>query len=150
MFRSFSTRCASALLLALFLNPAAAAIARPHATPTPVATPTPPPEDPLVTKIARREFVAWQSGNVDLTRYAGPAKAEITADKLALTSKGLAALGALESIDYIEPVLFDNEPAGARAFMYKVTCSEGVVYEQLVLDAQGKVAGIVFRDRMPS
>ena len=149
LFRSFSTSFTALAVAALVVTGTGAAVAKPHATPTPTATPSVPPEDPAVTRIVRREFVGWQSGSVDLTHYAGTAKDKITPDKVAATSKNLALLGALQRVDYLEPVAFDTEPEGTRAFLYRMTCSDGVVYEQLVLDPSGKIAGIVFRDKMP-
>ncbi|MDP9111332.1 MAG: hypothetical protein M3M96_06850 [Candidatus Eremiobacteraeota bacterium] len=144
-----STRLAVGFLAALVLAGGIPAHAKPRPTPTPTATPSPPPEDPAITKVVRREFVAWESGNVDLGRYSDAAKAQITPEKIATTSKNLALLGALQKVEYIEPVAFENEPAGTRAFIYKMTCSDGIVFEQIVLDAQSKVTGIVFRDKLP-
>ncbi|MEO9171419.1 MAG: hypothetical protein ABI282_00170, partial [Candidatus Baltobacteraceae bacterium] len=91
----------------------------------------------------------WQAGSVDLTRYSTIASKQITPDKIATTSKGLAQLGALVSVEYLEPVGFDDQPVGTKGYLYRMVCSNGVVYEQLVLDAAGKVTGIVFRDKMP-
>ncbi len=138
----------AALALALLFC-GGTAIAKPNPTPSSAATPSLPPEDPGVTKVVRREFVSWQAGNVDLTRYSDSARTQISADKIATTSKNLALLGALERVEYVEPVAFDNQPTGDRAFIYRMTCTQGIVYEQIVLDAQGKVTGIVFRDKMP-
>ena len=148
LFHSSRTKIAAAFALMVFVG-AGNALAKPHPTPTPAVTPSPPPEDPAVTKVVRREFVSWQSGGVDLTRYSDEAKKQITPDKIATTSKNLSLLGALQRVEYIEPVAFDNQPEGTRAFLYRMDCDNGVVYEQLVLDGAGKVTGIVFRDKMP-
>ncbi len=149
LFRSFSTKIAVALLAGMLVAATAPAFARPQPTPTPTATPSPPPEDPAVTKIARREFVLWQAGNVDLSRYSNSAKAQITPEKITVTSKNLGLLGALVRSEYVEPVAFDNEPAGVKAYIYRMICTDGIVYEQIVLDAAGKVTGIVFRNKLP-
>ena len=125
-------------------------MAKGHAAPSPAPTATlsPPPEDANITKIARREFVSWQAGNVDLDRYSANAKAQLTPDKIASTSKQLGLLGALVQTEWYSPMVFDGAPPGVKGYLYHMVCTQGAVYEQLVIDAQGKITGIVFRDKL--
>ena len=119
------------------------------ATPAPTASPTPPPEDPAVTQIARREFVAWQAGVVTPNRYAAGAQAGLTADKIAETSKQLGAAGTLVKTDWIGPLVVDDAPPGTHGYWYKMTCENAAVYERLILAPDGKIDGIMFRDKLP-
>lgn len=146
MSRLFVT---SALALAVLVSlPGLAEARRAPATPTPTATPSMMPEDPLVTQIARREFVSWQAGVVNASRYAPQSQAGLTADRVATISKQLGAAGTLEKTEWVEPVIVDGIP-GAKGYIYKMTCSEAVVYERLVLGADGKIDGVVFMDKLP-
>jgi hypothetical protein len=149
LFHSFRTKAAAvALACAMLAAAPAVAYARAHPTPTPSATPVPPPEDPVVTRVARREFVSWQAGSVDSNRYADVAKPKLQADKIASIAQNLGALGAFVRSEYIAPVYLENPPPGIKAYLYRMVCTEGAVYEEIILDAQGKVTGIVFRDKL--
>ena len=146
MFRSLATKLVAAAAI-LTLVPMAA-VAKAHPTPTPTVTPSPPPEDPQITRVARREFVSWQAGNVDLSRYSDDAKPQLTDDKIGKTSKALGQLGALVRTEWIGTLGFDHAPAGVKGYLYRMVCTQGAVYEQLVIDSAGKVTGIVFRDKL--
>lgn len=148
LFRSFNTKAVVAVAALAALMLPGPAFAKAHPTPAPAATPSPPPEDPAVTRVATREFVSWQAGNVDLARYSGDAKSQLSADKIAATSKALGQLGALIRSEWIAPLAFDNAPAGVKGYLYRMVCTEGAVYEQIVIDGSGKVTGIVFRDKL--
>lgn len=149
LFRSLSTKLAAIVALSGLFVPGAA-LAKGHAAPTPAPTvaPSPPPEDPEITRVARREFVSWQAGNVDLNRYSADAKVQLTPDKITKTSKQLGLLGALVRTEFLTPVVFEDAPAGVKGYLYHMVCTQGAVYEQLVIDAQGKVTGILFRDKL--
>jgi len=140
-------------LLALALAGPAAPLsvsARPHATATPVPTPVP-SEDPAVTAIARREFVAWQIGVVNKARYTPDLAAAITDDKVKQSSTALAALGTFERSEYVGPAtIADAEPGeDVRGYFYRMVCSEGAVYMKLALSGpQNKVAFIGFNDKL--
>ncbi len=139
----------SALLAAaLVALPPANALAR-HVSPTPTASPTPPPEDAAVTQMARREFVAWQAGVVTASRYASGAQAGLTTDKIAETSKELGGAGTLVKTDWIGPVVVDDAPPGTHGYWYKMTCENSVVYERIIIAPDGKIDGIMFRDKLP-
>ncbi|MBV8639408.1 MAG: hypothetical protein JO322_15110 [Candidatus Eremiobacteraeota bacterium] len=120
-----------------------------HPSAAPTASPTPPPEDPAVTAVARREFVAWQAGVVTSARYADQAQSALTADHIATTSKELGAAGTLERTDWIGPVIVDDAPPGTHGYWYKMTCENTVVYERLIIAPDGKIDGIMFRDKPP-
>ena len=146
MFRSLAIKLVAVAAL-LSLVPMAA-VAKAHPTPAPTATPSPPPEDPAITTVARREFVSWQAGSLDLARYSNDAKPQLTDDKVAKTSKLLAQLGALVRTEWIGTVAFDNAPPGVKGYLYRMVCTQGAVYEQLAITADGKVTGIFFRDKL--
>jgi hypothetical protein len=122
------------------------ASARSKPTPTPTATPTPPPEDPAVTTIARHEFVAWQAGIVDKSRYTPEMQAKMSDDQVAQTSKNLGLVGALEKIDWVGFYPPPPDIPGGRAYLYHMVCSNKAVYELLTIAPDGKIAGIAFRD----
>jgi hypothetical protein len=125
---------------------AAPAFARPKATPTPVPTPAP-VADPAITKIARHQFVSWQAGAVDLSAYE-PDVATIVKGKIDDVAKKMGPLGPLTGENYIGPFLASDIPAGAHGYIYQMVCAEGSVYLWMVIDADGKIQKIFFRDKM--
>lgn len=120
-----------------------------RATPTPSPTP-PPPADPAVTLAARRQFVAWQAGSIDRAEYSAQLSAETDDAKVQQASTDLGALGALTGVQYMGPLDIPNLPPGVHVYLYKMLCTQGSIYEQLALDARGKIAGIIFRDTIPT
>jgi hypothetical protein len=149
LFRSFAISAALALVLVAFA-PAGPALARPHPTPTPTATPAPGPEDPAITQIARREFVAWQAGVIDKSRYADVTSTKMLPDKVADTSRALSALGALQHTEWLGPLALPaDSPPGVKGYLYRMTCSNAAVYEQLTMAPDGKIDGIFFGDKLP-
>ncbi len=146
LFRSLNI---SVLAIAALLAIApVGAVARSHATPTPSATPSPPPEDPAITTIAKREFVAWQAGVLHKERYAAPTQAQLTDQKITATSQGLGHLGIFDHAEWVGPLGIQDGPPGVKGYIYKMVCSNAPVYEFLTLDADGKIAGIFFRDKL--
>lgn len=138
----------SALVLAsLFAIAPGQALAKHVAAPT--ASPSPPPEDPAVTAIARREFVAWQAGVVTNSRYADQAQSSLTADHIATTSKELGQSGTLEKTEWVGPIIVDDAPPGTHGYWYKMICENGAVWERLIIGPDGKLDGILFRDKPP-
>lgn len=135
---------ALALGLALFAVPVQA---RRHAPPTPSPTPIP-PANPAVTHLARRQFVLWQAGRVDRSEYTVALNAQIDDAKIQQTSAGLGSLGALVGMQYLGPVSIAGAPAGVTAYLYKMLCNNGSIYEQMVLDPTGKITGLAFRDTL--
>lgn len=150
--RSLSTKiAAAAVFAALAFALPHAGVAKAHPTPAPSASPTPPPEDPAVGRIARREFVAWQAGNIDRTRYAPQTSAKLSDATINHVATGLGRLGAFVRSEYLGPIPVDADaPKGINAYLYRMFCTNGTVYERLVIDGSGKVAGIVFMDKLPT
>lgn len=150
MSRSFRISAIALALLGAVLAAPLGVAARGHATPTPAATPTIPPEDPAITLIARREFVSWQAGTLNLDHYAKQSQAGLTPDKIAETSKNLGALGTLVSMQWLGPIPIVDPPAGVKAsYLYKMHCDIADVYEELTMGDDGKIVGIIFRDKLP-
>jgi len=142
-------------LLVLAVWPAAAAAQStpapvpplaPVPTAAPAATPTPLPDDPAVDKRAKAEFLAWQSGVLDKSRYTPALAAAATADVIGQVSPQLQSLGDLKSIAYTAAWLRD----GFRQYQYLITCSKSPILMLYALDAQGKVAGVRFRPAPPT
>jgi len=105
----------------------------------------------MVTHMANKQFVDWQAGAIDRASYTAELNAKITDAQLADISSKLGKLGAFIRSEYLGPIPEDpSVPAGVQAYMYRMFCSNGIVYEQLVLDGTGKVAGILFRDKLPT
>lgn len=123
-------------------------LARSRATPTPSATPSPPPEDPAITAIARREFVQWQAGAVDRSHYAAVTQSKLTPEKIADTSRALATLGSLQRVEWDGPIGIVDGPPGVKGYLYRMFCTGGAVYETLTIGPDGKVDGIFFRDKL--
>jgi hypothetical protein len=122
-------------------------LARPRATPTPSPTPSP-VADPAITKLARQQFVQWQAGTVNKSVYAQQVLDKLTDEKITQTSQALGALGALTDVVYLGPWISPDFPPGARGYAYQMLCSSGKIYLWLALDAQGKIATILFKNRL--
>jgi hypothetical protein len=121
--------------------------ARTHATPTPSPSPTP-VADPVITKLARQQFVQWQAGSINKSLYAQQVLDKLTDAKVTATSTALGQLGALIDVVYIGPWVAPDFPAGARGYAYQMRCTSGNVYLWIALDAQGKIATILFKNRL--
>lgn len=135
----------AATLLSLVF--AAPALSRPHATPTPAPTPTP-VADPAITKLARQQFVQWQDGAVNKSLYAQQVVDKLTDEKIAQTSTALAQLGALTDVVYLGPWISADFPPGARGYAFQMRCVSGNIYLWLALDPAGKIATILFKNRL--
>jgi hypothetical protein len=125
----------------------ASARPKPAMTPTPSPSPTP-IADPAVTKLVRQQFVAWQAGSVNKSLYSDKIQAQLSDAKISDVSQKLASLGALESTVYIGPYLANDIPPDAHGYIYQMQCREGNVYLLTILDPQGKIATIFFRDKL--
>lgn len=126
---------------------AAPGFARPHATPTPSPSPTP-IADPVITKLARQQFVQWQAGTINKSLYAKQVLDKLTDAKIADTSTALSQLGALTDVVFLGPWIAPDFPPGARGYAYQMRCTSGNMYLWLALDAQGKIATILFKSRL--
>jgi hypothetical protein len=136
---------AAAAVLAILIN--APAFARPHSTPTPSPTPSP-VADPAITKLARQQFVQWQAGTVNKALYAQQVIDKLSDEKIAQTSQALGQLGPLTDVVYLGPWISADFPAGARGYAYQMRCSAGNIYLWLALDPEGKIATILFKNRL--
>jgi hypothetical protein len=145
--RSFviSAACAVALLTGV------GAPAGAHPSPTPSATPTPvpPPEEPAVATVARREFVTWQAGIVDKSRYTPTLQTQVTDDQVAHTSKALSSVGALQRTEWVGLYAAPPDVPGGKTYVYRMICTNHTAYEELTLATDGKIAGIKFLDKFP-
>lgn len=128
-----------------FIISAALLVARAHPSPTPTATPTLPPENPAITAVARREFVSWQAGAVDKDHYVDAAQAQLTTDVTDKMSKALVGLGALENAEWYGNFPIVGAPPGVAGYTYKMNCTNGSIYEQLMIGPDGKIDSINFR-----
>jgi hypothetical protein len=129
--------------------PAAAASAAPAAPAAPAAAPAPTPtaipDDPAVDKRAKAEFLGWQSGTLDKSRYTKALVAAATDDQIAQASPQLKALGDFKSIVFTAGWLRD----GYKQYQYLITCTKSPILMLYALDADGKVAGVRFRPVPP-
>ncbi len=142
--KSFRSFVISLLVVALAGAPA---LARRHAPPTPSPTPVP-PANPGVTMLARREFVLRQAGQIDGRFLTPQFRANMTQRQVEQVSEELGPLGALTGMQYLGPVSDPDLPAGAHAYLYKMICTNGSIYEQIFVDGHGKIAGELFRDTL--
>ena len=142
-----SGSAAFALLLAAVV--CGVALARPHAAPTPTPSPTPTPvADPAVTKLVRQQFVAWQSGSINKAAYSPEVREKLSDATIGDVSHKLAILGPLTDTVYIGRLFTNDIPADARGYIYQMVCREGNVYLLTILDGQGKIATIYFKDKL--
>jgi hypothetical protein len=117
--------------------------------PAPVATATPlPPEDPAITLIARKQFVAWQSGSVKRELYSDQMNALMDPKLVNDTSKGLAQLGGLLQTVWAGPAVPASLPPGSKAYLYHMICSNGSVYMEFAIDPTGKFGSMLFRENL--
>jgi hypothetical protein len=135
------------LLAALVVAVPAMSSARAHPTPTPEPTPVA-VADPAVTKLVRQQFVLWQAGQINKSLYDQQVLDKLTDEKLAQTSKALAELGPLTDSVYMGPWLSADFPPGAKGYLYHMLCSDGAIYFWIALDPQGKIATILFKNRL--
>lgn len=126
---------------------AAPGAARPSATPTPAPTPTP-VADPAVTKVARQQFVAWQAGSINKSLYSAEVAPKLTDAKINDVARALSALGPLTDMVFTGPFSAADIPAGAHGYIYQMRCAEGNIYMWMILNADGKIASVFFRDKL--
>ncbi|HZP66367.1 MAG TPA: hypothetical protein VFB32_08655 [Rudaea sp.] len=121
--------------------------ARPSPTPTPAPTPAP-VADPLVTKIARQQFVAWQAGSINKRLYAPEVVPKLTDDKINDVARALSALGPLTDMTFVGPFSAADIPSGSEGYIYQMHCQEGNIYMWMILDSDGKIATVFFKDKL--
>ncbi len=144
-------RFVSAALLAAMIGVTAAA-GTAQTPPAPASTagadarapklppPHPAPEDPKVTKLAIGQFLAWQSGTIDRSRYGAAVNANLTDKVLQGGSAALARLGGLQKATF----LGISVARGARFYVYRMACENGSIRMEFSLAPDGRIALIFF------
>jgi hypothetical protein len=146
--RSLRISRSAALAVLLVALVCGAALAR-RSAPTPTPSPTPAPvADPAITKLVRQQFVAWQSGSLNKTLYSPEVRGKLTDAMIDNVSKKLATLGPLLDTVFVGPFFTNDIPSDAHGYIYQMMCREGNVYLLTILDAQGKIATIYFKDKL--
>jgi hypothetical protein len=92
--------------------------------------------------------VLAQAGQLDKRIMTAGFVASSTDQVLTQNSEQLATFGALTGLEYLGPVDVEGLPPGAHAYLYKMICANGTVYEQLYIDVHGKIAGEQIRDTL--
>ena len=118
-----------AMLAALQASPAPAAPPAAAAT----ASPAPLPTDP--EQLARQQFAAFASGNIDQRWYSQP----IPAAAIAQLRQYLPGLGTVKSFTLIK----QNDTPNGPGYAYRVSCAQGTVIEQFTVK-NGTITGIYF------
>ena len=62
--------------------------------------------------------------------------------------RALAALGPLTDTTFIGPFEAADIPPNARGYIYQMHCTAGNIYLWMILDADGKIATIFFKDKL--
>ncbi len=135
---------ASLAAVAALIAPASA---RPSSTPTPAPTPSP-VADPMVTKVARQQFVAWQAGSINKRLYAPEVIPKLTDDKINDVARALSALGPLTDTTFVGPFSAADIPQGAEGYIYQMHCQEGNIFMWMIIDSDGKIATVFFKDKL--
>ncbi|HXP92671.1 MAG TPA: hypothetical protein VN905_04315 [Candidatus Binatia bacterium] len=110
--------------------------------PAPAPSETPlPGEDSSITARVHAEFLAWQHGQIDRSRYTTDASEAFSDSLVAKVATELTALGA--------PAAFifrgKTAPPGGTIYAYRVSCANSDVWMTFGLDASGKINGIAFQ-----
>jgi hypothetical protein len=134
-------------LFAAFAVPPSIVRARPSPTPTPTPTAAP-VADPQITKMVRQQFVAWQAASVNQALYASVVYPQLTQAKVDQTAHALSGLGPLIDTVFIGPFSAPDIPPDARGYIYQMRCADGNVYLWLILNPDGKIATIFFKDKL--
>ena len=101
-----------------------------------------------MTELARKQFVAWQAGKINKSLYTAGVQDKLTDEKIDQASHGLGRLGALTGAVYIGPLIAPDIPSDAHGYIYQMNCIDGTVYLLMILDSQGKIATIFFKDTL--
>ncbi len=118
-----------------------------RAPPAPVPLPAP-TANPAVTATARRQFLDWQLGSVDTTRYTSELASAATPAVVSKTGAELGRLGSLLHFQYVGSAVAAHMPPGASGYIYRAICASGKVYMLLALDPKGKIARILYADNL--
>ena len=108
--------------------------------PPPLPSPKPGPDDPQRHKLAVRQFLAWQQGQVDRTLYGDEVNTELNDEVMDQATRTLANMGAMQSVVFVGTARGKN----LDVYVYKVTCEHGSVNMDFALAPDGKIALIFF------
>lgn len=147
--RSLSISRSAAIAVLLAVVGFGVALARPHPAPTPTPTPSPTPvADPAITKLMRQQFVAFQAGSINKDLYSPQLRPKLTDAMVTDLSRKLAVLGPLDNMVYLGRFYTNDIPSDAHGYIYQMLCNEGNVYLLTIIDGQGKIATIYFKDKL--
>ncbi|HEY9180996.1 MAG TPA: hypothetical protein VIO32_09775 [Candidatus Baltobacteraceae bacterium] len=108
--------------------------------PPPLPSPRPGPDDPARHKLAVRQFLAWQQGQIDRSLYDDAVNGELNDEVLDSATRTLANMGALQSVKFLGTA----HAKGVDVFVYKITCENGSVNMDFAQDPDGKISLIFF------
>jgi len=111
-----------------------------QSSPPPLPAPKLVPEDPKIRKLAMQQFVAWQGGALDRSRYSDDVNAQLSDDVLDASEKALAALGALQTATFKGI----STAKGIKVYVYTMTCEHGSIDMKFALQPDGKIALVFF------
>jgi len=109
-------------------------------SPPPLPSPKPAPDDPKMHKLAVQQFLAWQGGTVDRSRYSDDVNAQLSDELLDASEKAVAALGALQSTTFRGI----SQAKGIKVYVYRMLCEHGSIDMQFALQPDGRIALIFF------
>lgn len=112
----------------------------PTDAPPPVPEPKPAPDDPKMHKLAVQQFLAWQAGTVDRSRYSDDVNAQLNDELLDASEKAVAGLGALQSTTFRGI----SDAKGVKIYVYRMVCEHGSIDMKFALQPDGKIALIFF------
>lgn len=112
----------------------------PTDAPPPVPEPKPAPDDPKIHKLAVQQFLAWQAGTVDRSRYSDDVNAQLNDELLDASEKAVAGLGALQSTTFRGI----SDAKGVKIYVYTMVCEHGSIDMKFALQPDGKIALIFF------
>ena len=98
-------------------------------------------ERPEITREVRAEFLAWQRGSIDRSRYSTYAAAQFTDPYVQRYAAQLREWGDLGTVEYVGK----NSSGGTTMYDYRLVCANAVVMMQMGIDQTGKIDAIAFR-----
>lgn len=98
-----------------------------------------PAEDREVTRSVRREYLAWASGAIDVSRYTAQMRAALDDAKIADVARGLASAGAPTSFTFIGRA----RTGSANVYRYRVETPQVSLVMTIAYD-DDEIAGIFF------
>jgi hypothetical protein len=109
-------------------------------SPPPIPSPKPAPDEPKMHKLAVRQFLAFQGGTVDRSKYSDDVNAQLNDDLLTASEKALAALGALQTVNFRGISRTKN----INVYIYRMSCEHGSIDMEFALQPDGKIAVLLF------